>query len=476
MKILVPLSHGSSLINTPKEYYSIVTDMKKANELITKDIKQLIFQIAIPSSIGMFFNTMYNVVDTFYIGQISTEAISALTYSFVIFFMLLSISFGLSSAITAYVGGALGKHKRNMAQIYASNGISLFMFISFILSLTSFILLEYIFVLMGAAGKVLEYALEYTYIILLGIVPMLIGLGANAVLISLGDTKSYRNILIIGFILNVILDPLFIYGFYFIPAFGLSGVAIATVLIQYITLMYMLYKLYKTNLFNISTFFKSTPNNKAFKHLIKQAIPTSLNMFLMSFGSMITMYFVSTYGFKAVAAFGIGYRVEQIILLPMLGLNTAVISIVSNNFGAKNFNRIDEVIHKALKYGYIMSTIGVILIALFGKNMIMVFDTDTQVVDIAYTYIIFESFIFFSFITLFISTSTLQGIKNPFMIPYIGFYRQIFMPLIFFSLVVNIFNLPIIYLWVSMFIIISSAAIYMKIYTKKQLELARKKL
>jgi putative MATE family efflux protein len=458
-----------------KEFCSIVSLMKQTNELITKDIKKLIFQIAIPSSIGMFFNTMYNVVDTFYIGQISTEAISALTYSFMIFFMLLSISFGLSSAITAYVGGALGKHKREMGRIYASNGISLFMIISFILTIVSFILLENIFVLIGASGKVLAYALEYTYIILLGIVPMLIGLGANAVLIALGDTKSYRNILIIGFFLNVILDPLFIYGFYFIPALGLSGVALATVLIQYITLMYMLYKLYNTKLFDIFTFFKSIPNTKAFKHLIRQAVPTSANMFLMSFGSLITMYFVSTYGFKAVAAFGIGYRVEQIILLPMLGLNTAVISIVSNNFGAKNFDRIDEVIYKALKYGYIMSAIGVVLIVLFGKYMIMVFDTDTQVVDIAYVYIIFESFIFFSFITLFISVSTLQGMKNPFIIPYISFYRQIFMPLVFFYLVVNVFELTIIYLWVSMFIIITSAAIYIKIYTKKQLELARAK-
>jgi len=449
--------------------------MKKTNELITKDIRQLIFQIAIPSSIGMFFNTMYNVVDTYYVGQISTEAISALTYSFIVFFMLLSISFGLSSAITAYVGGALGNHKSSVASIYVSNGISLFVIISFILSLVSFVLLEFIFVSMGASGTVLAYALEYTYIILLGIFPMLVGLGANAVLISLGDTKSYRNILIIGFILNVILNPLFIYGYHFIPAFGLGGVAIATVLIQYITLTYMLYKLYKTNLFNLSMFFKSLPNTKAFKHLIKQAIPSSLNMFLMSLGSMIAMYFVSTYGFKAVAAFGIGYRIEQIILLPMLGLNTAVISIVSNNFGAKDFNRIDEVINKALKYGYIMSTIGIVLIALFGKSMIMVFDNDTQVVDIAYTYIIFESLLFFAFITMFISVSTLQGIKNPFIIPYISFYRQILMPLIFFSLVVHVFHLPIYYLWICMFLIITSAASYIKIYTKKQLELAREK-
>ncbi len=446
--------------------------MKRTNELLTKEIKQLIFQIAIPSSIGMFFNTMYNVVDTFYVGQISTQAISALTYSFMVFFMLLSISFGLSSAITAYVGGALGNHKRHLAGIYVSNGISLFIIISFVLSLVSVILLEYIFILMGASGIVLDYALEYTYIILLGIFPMLLGLGANSVLIALGDTKSYRNILILGFILNVILDPLFIYGFYIIPAMGLSGVAIATVVIQYITLIYMLYKLYKTKLFDIQLFFKSTPNIKAFKHLLIQAIPASLNMLLMSFGSMIAMYFVSTYGFKAVAAFGIGYRVEQIILLPMLGLNTAVMSIVSNNFGAKNFKRIDEVIHKSLTYGYIMSAIGVVLIALFGKHMIMVFDTDVEVVDIAYTYIIFESFIFFAFITLFISVSTLQGIKKPFMVPYVSFYRQIFMPLIFFYAVVNIFNLDIIYLWISMFLIIYSAAIYMKIYTKKQLELA----
>ncbi|MDQ7041898.1 MAG: MATE family efflux transporter, partial [Sulfurimonas sp.] len=290
--------------------------MKPKNELLTKDIKKLLFQIAIPSSIGMFFNTMYNVIDTFYIGQISTEAISALTYSFMIFFMILSISFGLTSAITAYVGGALGKHKRVMAQIYTSHGISLFMMSAFILTVLSFILLKDIFVLMGASGQVLEYALEYSYIILLGIFPMLVGLGANAVLVALGDTKSYRNILIIGFVLNLILDPLLIYGFYFVPAFGISGVAMATIFIQYTTLVYMLFKLYKTSPFELSIFFKSIPNIKVYKHLLKQAVPASINMFLSSLGSIITMYFVSMYGFKAVAAFGIGYRVEQIILLP----------------------------------------------------------------------------------------------------------------------------------------------------------------
>jgi len=449
--------------------------MQKSNELLTKDIKQLILQIALPSSIGMFFNTAYNVVDTFYVGRIATEAISALTYSFMVFFMLLSISYGISTAITAYIGNALGQHKRNMAKIYVSNGLSLFILCAFILMLFGFVFLEYIFSLMGASGLVLEYALEYTYIMLIGILPMLLGLGANAALLALGDTKSYRNILIVGFFLNVILNPMLIYGFYFIPSFGFSGVAIATVLIQYITLVYMLIKLYRTQLFALSTFFKSLPNLSAMRQLLSQAIPSSLNMILMSFGSIITTYFVSAYGFKSVAAFGIGYRVEQIILLPMLGLNTAVMSIVSNNFGAKNFERIDEAINTSLKYGYIISALGVVVLAVFGKYLIMLFDKDVEVVNTAYIYIIFESFIFFSFITLFISVSTLQAIKKPFIIPYISFYRQILMPVIFFYLVVYTFKLDIIYLWVSMLIIITSAAIFMKFYTKKALDAVRAK-
>jgi len=445
--------------------------MQKTNELLTKDIKQLIFQLALPSSIGMFFNTMYNVVDTFYVGQISTEAISALTYSFMIHFMLLSISYGISSAITAYVGNALGKHKRIMARIYVAHGISLFLICAVVLSILAYVSLEYLFLMMGASGKVLEFALEYTYIIILGMIPMLVGLGVNSVLIALGDTKSYRNILIIGFVLNVLLNPLLIYGYAFVPSFGLSGVAIATVLIQYITLLYMLRKLFHTQLFDRERFFKSLPNKKALQHLISQAIPSSLNMVLMSFGSIITTYFVSTYGFKSVAAFGIGYRVEQIILLPMLGLNTAVMSIISNNFGARNFERIDEVINKSLRYGYIMSAVGIVLLAIFGKYIIMIFDSDTEVVEIAYIYIIFESFIFFAFITLFISVSTLQAIKKPFIIPYVSFYRQILMPVLFFYLVVYVFKLDIIYLWISMLFIISSAAIFIYLYTKQQLKL-----
>ncbi len=439
------------------------------NELLTKDINSLIKQIAIPSSIGMFFNTMYNVVDTFYVGLLSTVAITALSYSFVVFFMLLSISFGLSSAITAHVGNSLGRYKITLAKIFIANGITFVSFVALFLCGIGFLFLEDIFILMGAKEEALQLALDYTYVILIGVIPMLIGLGANAVLIARGDTKSYRNTLIFGFIMNLVLDPLFMYGYGVIPTFGFKGVAYATVFIQFITFGYIMLKLYKTTLFNFENLKLFLPDCRVYKKILIQAVPQSLNMFIMSLGTMIVMYFVSQYGYKSVAAFGIGYRVEQIILLPMLGLNVAVSSIVANNYGAKNFDRIYEVIGKSLKYGYIMSGMGVLFLFLFGEYIIMIFDRNSEVVSTAYIYVVIESFVFFAYITIFISNSTLQGIKQPFIIPYISFYRQIFMPVIILYFVVDILKLDIIFVWIVVGLIIYSAAIFIFIYTKKKL-------
>jgi len=441
----------------------------KSNEIITQDINLLIKKIAIPSSVGLFFNTMYNVVDTFYVGKISTICITALSYSFMVYFLILSISFGLSSAITTHVGNSLGRNKNFLAKVFVAKGISFISFVAFLLVILGLFFLEELLKIIGANGEALYLAIDYTQIIFIGVIPMLIGFGINAVLITKGDTKSYRNTLIIGFFLNLILDPLFIYGYGIIPSFGFIGVAYATILIQFGTFFYIFYKLKRTGLLTTNkTLF--LPEHRIYKKLFIQALPMSLNMFMMSIGGIVLIYFVSQYGYKAVAAFGIGYRVEQIGLLPMLGLNTAVASIVANNYGARKYNRIFEVRKKALLYGYIMSFISMIFLVFFGKYIIMIFDGDKEVIDIAYEYIIINSLIFFGYITIFISNSTLQGIKKPFIIPYVSFYRQILMPIVLLYIAVNVFNLDISFIWIIMLFIIYSTAYFIYLYTSKVLK------
>jgi putative MATE family efflux protein len=444
--------------------------LKTDSHLLKDDIPSLLKQITIPASTGMFFNTMYNVVDTFYAGLISTQAISALSLSFMIFFTIIGLGYGFSSAITALIGNASGRSKSFLASIYAHKGIFFMQLLAIVLTIIGFIISPYLFKLLGASGEYLQMALDYIYIILAGTIFFMTNFALNAILVSKGDTKAYRNTLIFGFFANLALNPLFIYGFLFIPAMGLKGIALSTILIQLLNASYLLLKVMDTKLVHFNKINYFFPHKKIYKDLINQGIPSSMNMLIMSIGSLFLMYFVSLYGVKAVAGYGVGFRVEQIMLLPALGLSSAVLSIVSNNFGARRYDRVMETVNKALKYGFIIATFGIIFLYIFGKTIISQFDSDPIVIGFGYDYLVIEVLVFYAYVILFICVSTLQGIKRPKMILYIALYRQLIAKYAIAYVIVIWLALDYIYLWVGVLIMIYSAAIFAYFYTKKLLK------
>ncbi len=444
--------------------------MRKNQKLITDDIPNLIKQLAIPASTGMFFNTMYNVVDTFYAGLISTQAIAALSLSFMIFFLIIGTGYGFSSAITALIGNAFGKRRDKLSVIYAHKGLIFVPLIGLLISLFGFVFAEDLFMLLGATQGYLQDALDYIYTILLGVVFFMGNFALNAILIATGDTKSYRNTLIFGFFANIALNPLFIYGFLFVPAMGIKGIALATVLIQCLNMFYLLHKVLKTKLIHFERLDYFLPHKKLYMNILRQGMPASLNMLAMAMGSLLVIYFVSHYGIHAVAGYGIGFRVEQLMLLPALGLSTAVLSLVSNNFGAKRYERVQQTLHTALKYGFFICLFGVGFLYIFGEAIIRQFDDNTLVVNYAIEYLLIEVWIFFAFLTLFICVSTLQGIKEPKMIFYVALYRQIIAKFIVGYLIVKYFELDIFWFWLGLLVMIYSAAIFLYFYTKNRLK------
>ena len=444
--------------------------MKQNSHLINDDISTLLKQITIPASTGMFFNTMYNVVDTFYAGLISTQAISALSLSFMIFFTIIGLGYGFSSAITALIGNASGRSKRFLASLYAHKGIFFMQLVALALTLVGFLMSPYLFMLLGASGAYMDMALDYINIILAGTIFFMTNFALNAILVSRGDTKSYRNTLIFGFFANLVLNPLFIYGFLFIPAMGIKGIALSTVLIQLINALYLLKKVMDTKLVHFEKINYFFPHKKVYKEMITQGIPSSMNMLIMSIGSLILMYFVSLYGVKAVAGYGIGFRVEQIMLLPALGLSSAVLSLVSNNYGARKYDRVQETVNKALKYGFIIATFGIVFLYIFGRMIVSQFDSDPIVIGFGYDYLVVEVLIFYAYVVLFICVSTLQGIKKPKMILYIALYRQIIAKYAIAYVLVIWLALEYIYLWMGVLVMIYSAAIFAYIYTQRLLK------
>ena len=413
---------------------------------------------------------MYNVVDTFYAGLISTQAIAALSLSFMIFFLIIGFGYGLSSAITALLGNAFGKKRYKLASIYAHKGLLFVPIVGIFLSIIGYFASPALFVLLGASDEYLQTSIDYINPILFGTVFFMFNFSLNSILVAQGDTKTYRNTLIFGFFANLALNPLFIYGFLFIPAMGIKGIAIATVLIQVINMFYMFYKVLQTKIIHFEKVEYFLPNLRVYKLFLNQGLPISLSMLTMAFGSLILTYFVSHYGMQAVAGYGIGYRVEQLMLLPALGLNTAVLTLVSNNFGAKKYDRVIEVLKTSLKYGFIISTVGIIILTVLGRFIISLFDSNEIVVNFGVDYLLVEIWIFYAYVALFICVSTLQGIKQPKMILYIALYRQIVAKLIIAYVIVKYFELDFIYLWFGILFMIYSAAIFAYFYTNSLLK------
>ncbi len=451
----------------PGVYMSIHRD------LTTAPIPELIRQIAIPASIGLFFNTMYNVVDTYFGGMISIQALAALSLSFPVFFIIIAVSNGVATGTTALIGAALGAKNHDEARIYALQGITFVLCIGVILTIVGWYISPPIFSLLGASGQYLHDCLLYMDAIFAGTLFFLLVQMFNSMLNAQGDTKTFRNFLLFGFLLNVGLDPWFIYGGFGIPAMGIRGIAIATVLVQMIGCVYVGWRVYRTGLLQGGTLKEAIPRFGPFKDIAWQGLPSSLNYMTIALGMFVITYFLSEFGQEAVAAYGVAIRVEQIALLPTIGLNIATLSIVAQNYGAQKIDRIHDTLKKALQYGGVVSIIGMIAVFGLGRYFVGVFTEDLQVVQIGSVYLKIDAFVFYAYVVLFVNMATLQGMKRPVFALVIGTYRQIVAPYLVFYLLTHVLNFGIVGIWWGIFLVTWSAAIITFFYAQRVLRQVR---
>jgi len=444
--------------------------LSQDSDLTQKPIPALIRAIAVPASIGFFFNTMYNVVDTYYGGRLSTDALAALSLSFPVFFMIIALGSGIATGTTALISNAIGGGDREKAFEYIGQAISFTLLFGIAMTIAGLVICPTLFKILGAKDQYLALGLSYMNVILLGAVFFLLIYTFNAILNAQGDTRTFRNYLIGGFFLNIILDPWFMYGGFGIPEMGLPGVAWATVLIQFLGTLYMGFRAAVSELFCRNCLKKLIPRKETYIELAAQGIPASLNMMTIAIGVFVITYFISVFGKESVAAYGIATRIEQIALLPSFGLTTAALTIVGQNNGARKFHRVRETVNKCILYGISIMTIGAIVVFSFAKPLMGFFSTDPVVILIGATYLGIAAFIFQAYIILYVSVSSLQGMKKPLYAIWVGLYRQIAAPLVIFFGLVHLMGLGIVSVFWGIFGITWSAALFTLWYAKRTIE------
>ncbi|MEI6827078.1 MAG: MATE family efflux transporter [Desulfuromonadales bacterium] len=439
------------------------------SDLTSAPIPQLIRRLAIPAGTGFFFNTMFNVVDTWYGGQLSTTALAAMSLSFPVFFLILAIGSGVSTGATALIGNALGRKDYDEAKLYLTQSLSFALLHALLLTIAGLILAPQIFMLMGATGEYLAHALSYMNVIFAGSIFFLLNFVMNAILNSHGNTIAYRNFLIGGFFLNLILDPWFMYGGAGLPALGLGGIALATVFVQCIGVFYLFSQLSKTG--SMPSFHLSDlrPRWRYFRELFRQGFPSAMNMMTVSLGIFIITWYVGRFGQQAVAAYGIGTRIEQIALLPVMGLNISTLALTAQNFGAERIDRIRETLRVSLRYGVVLALSGTLGALLFGRELMGVFTADPSVIDTGVGFLAVEAYVLPAYVFLYISVSAMQGIKMPLFGLIIGLYRQIAGPTIVFHLLTTVMSLGLSGVWWGIFGITWSAALVVIVYVSRTL-------
>lgn len=403
------------------------------NDLTKGSIKAAIRRIAIPSSIGFLFNTLFNVVDTFYAGQLSVNALAGLTAAFPIFIIIIALASGIGTGSTALAAISLGKkdildyHKLAKNALFFSTGIAIF------LAVIMPFILPVLFSISGAQGGVLVAGMSYMVIIMGAAIFQILNFTFNGLLSAQGNTKPFRNFLIIGFFLNLFLDPLFIFGWFGFPQLGTAGVALATVVVQALGSLYLGFSFFKSSIFSSSLFKEAKLNLGSLSSLFRQGLPVSLSNATIAIGIFVIQFFIYRYGNdQTLAGYGVAVRIEQIALLPTIGLNIATLAIAGQNYGAKLYERIQQTFYQSIKYAFILLGIGLLLLYPFAPFLVAFFNNDPQVIQEGVGYLRIEGLAIFTYSIIGISTSILQAIKKPYLGLMIGLIRQLSPLLVFF--------------------------------------------
>ncbi len=442
-------------------------------DLLKENIPLLVRKLAIPASVGTLFQTLYNIVDTFYSGLISPEALSALSKSFPIYFIIVATSIGVTVAGTSLIGNSIGEKNEKNVSYYFTHIVIYGLIISVFITFIGLYFAEKVFNIMGSNEEITNLGLQYTNIMFYGSFLFFLVVSLNSLLHAEGDTKTYRNVLVLSFLLNIILNPILIFGFLFIPAMGMMGIGLSTIIAQLIAFLIILFKVLKnTRVKKITVeFFKV--KLIFLKNIFFQSMPISIAICGYAVAATFIFTYVGQTSELAVAGYGAATRIEQVVLLPILGINTAIISIIAQNYGANNFDRVKETYFVSIKYGLILMVFSGILVYLTADIVPRFFSSNEVVLEYGRRYLKIAAFILPAYPIFFLSNGFFMGLKKSNYAMINNMLRNVFVPICVFYLAkylsadfASFFWLWFIFQWTLSILLFS----YVSYYIKKKLD------
>jgi putative MATE family efflux protein len=381
--------------------------------------------LAIPAAFGMLFTTLYNVVDVYYAGLLSTDAQAGLAIGYQAFFILMAVGFGLSSALSTLVSNAKGSGDAAEAQRYVVQGLAFGGVITASCMVIGWFLGPELIVLVSEPGAYRDAAMGYFYWLIFALPGFLLAYGGNGILQAHGDSRSMQRALMAAFIANIGLNPLFMFGLPGVwSGMGFNGIAAATIISQTGVMVYILVRIFRLEVMQSVQINAFQPDKDSFRKIFAQLLPAGSAMIIMFISGFVVQFALKTFGGHAVAAYGVALRIEQILLLPVLGMTGALLPIAGQNFGAQKYDRVREALKYCWGVGFAMTALATPILFFGGTFVMALFSNDPDVIRAGSSYLRVDAFLFPVYMMLFSINSLLQAFKQAIWTLWISVYRQ----------------------------------------------------
>ena len=355
--------------------------MGTINPLENEKISVLLWKYSIPAVAGMLVSSLYNVIDSIFVGRgVGEIALTAVTIAFPIMTILMAVGMLVGIGAATVVSISLGEKNRDRAELVLGNAFT--MMVVFVLSTTGVALwyLDYILVnWLGATPEVLPYAHDFTAIILLGSVFLHVGFGLNNIIRAQGDPKTALATQVIAVLVNAVLN----YVLIFICGLGIAGAAWATIAAQAVAAIWVMTCFIRgTGLLRLRR-----RNLTLRRDVVQEILKIGVAPFLMQIGASIVMVVLNLRilqfgGTTAVAAFGIANRIQMLGLMPIVGISQGAQPIIGYNYGARQFARVLETLKTAALASIAVAACGLVAIELFACQIVQLFNDEPQLIEI----------------------------------------------------------------------------------------------
>lgn len=358
-------------------------------DLTTGSLKTHLFELALPTIGGMIAFSLFNITDTYFVGKLGTDALAAMGFTFPIVMMAGAISTGISTGAASLLSRAYGNGDRHKMQRIATDGILLSIILVSIFSLIGLLTIDPLFKFMGADPHTLPLIKSFMTIWYGAVIVVMIPPVSDGAMRAIGDTVRPFKVMLTCALFNLVLDPIFIFGWFGIPAMGIQGAAIATVLSRCIGMWVSLYYNFRVHKLISIEKFQVSEVLASWKQIIQLGIPSAgVVMLPQVIRICLTSLAAYTGGTETVASVAIGSRIESFSLIIAMSIGSCIVPLVGQNYGAKKYDRVSDIQKMLSKVALVASGLILVGVVTLSTPLIKLFSTEFQVIRYTYIYLL----------------------------------------------------------------------------------------